>query len=201
MKKDIYVPILGLIAGELMIFYGNVFYGLGIHVANLFLTTLIIIFESSLELKMKNILRYILLIILLRMINLSIPQLPVVILQYLLIFGVSIIPIYYIIKDKLVLYRESRIVPKRFYIPLTAVLLIGLIVDILQYELLRPSSDVTYISGKITTMCLIISITITLLLSETKYWNKYASDTIDMSSSSLLSVFIVITAYKIISVP
>ena len=201
MKKDIYVPILGLIAGELMIFYGNVFYGLGIHVANLFLTTLIIIFESSLELKMKNILRYILLIILLRMINLSIPQLPVVILQYLLIFGVSIIPIYYIIKDKLVLYRESRIVPKRFYIPLTAVLLIGLIVDILQYELLPPSSDVTYISGKITTMCLIISITITLLLSETKYWNKYASDTIDMSSSSLLSVFIVITAYKIISVP
>lgn len=200
MKKEIYIPISGLIIGELMIFYGNIFYGLGIHVANLLLTTFIIIFESSLELKMKNILRYIILVILLRMINLSIPQLPIVILQYLLIFGVMIIPIYYIIKDKLVLYRESRIVPKSFYIPLATVILIGLIVVILQYELLPLSSDMTYISGKFTTICLIISITIALLLSGTKYWNKYASDTTDMSSSSLLSLFIIIVVYKIISV-
>ena len=201
MKKDMYIPILALIAGELMILYNNVFYGLGIHAINLLLTTLIIIFEPSLELEKKNILRYIILVILLRMINLSIPQLSIAVLQYLLIFGVMIIPIYYIIKDRLVLYKESRIIPRRFYIPLFVVVLIGLTLVILQYVLVGPiSPSVIYISGKVVTICLIISITIALLLSGTRYWNKYASDTLDMSSNSLLSIFIVIVLYKIMSI-
>lgn len=201
MKKDIYIPIFGLIAGELMVFYGNILYGLGIHVANLLVATLMIIFESPLELKNKNILRYIILVILLRMINLSIPQLSMVVFQYLLIFAVMSIPIYYIIKDRLILYRESRIASRKFYIPLISVLLMGSIVTISQFAILGSlSSNITNTSGQFTTICLIISIVITLLLSGTKYWNKYASDITDMSSSSLLSLFIIIVVYKIMSV-
>lgn len=200
MKKEMYVPIFGLIAGELMIFYGNVFYGLVIHIVNFLFTIIMIIFVGSLELKMKNILRYIILVILLQMINFSMPQLfTIAVLQYLLIGGIMIIPIYYIIKDKMMLYKESRIDPIRFYVPLVSALLIGFIVIVLQYEM-PISSEMVYISGKVTTICLIISITITLLLSGAKYWNKYASDTLDMSSNSLLFVFIMIVVYKIISI-
>lgn len=184
-----------------MVFYGNILYGLGIHVANLLVATLMIIFESPLELKNKNILRYIILVILLRMINLSIPQLSMVVFQYLLIFAVMSIPIYYIIKDRLILYRESRIASRKFYIPLISVLLMGSIVTISQFAILGSlSSNITNTSGQFTTICLIISIVITLLLSGTKYWNKYASDITDMSSSSLLSLFIIIVVYKIMSV-
>lgn len=200
MKKEMYIPIFGLIVGELMIFYGNVSYGLGIHIVNLLFTILMVILDVSLELKMKNILRYIILVILLQMINFSMPQLfTIAVLQYLLIFGIMIIPIYYIIKDKMMLYKESRIDPIRFYVPLVSVMLIGFIVVVLQYEM-PMSSEMVYISGKVTTIFLIISITVTLLLSETKYWNKYASDTLDMSSNSLLPVFIVIVIYKIMSI-
>ena len=206
MKKDIYVPIFGipiaaLIAGELMIFYGDVFYGLGIHMVNLLAITLIIIFMSSLDIKMKNILRYIILIILSRMIILSMPLSVAVALQYLLICGIIAIPIYYIIKDKLILYKESRIESMRFYVPLVVTTMIGLIMVISQYGIFSPITlEGTYISGKFTTIYLIISIIITLLLSYTKYWNKYTSDTLDMSSNSLLSIFVIIAVYKMISV-
>lgn len=202
MKKELYIPVFGLIAGEFTIFFGNIFYGLGIHVVNLLVTTLIIIFEQSLEMRMKNILRYIILIVLLRMINISTPLLfSVVYLQYLLMFIAMLIPIYYIMKDKLVLYKESRIDPIRFYIPLVTTLLIELVIVISQYVALNPIPlDVIYESGKYTTIYMIISIVITLLLSDTRYWNKYASDTLDMSSNSLFPIFMVITIHKIVSI-
>lgn len=201
MKKEIYIPIFGLIVGELAIFY-NVLYGLGIHTVNLLVIILMITFRSSLDIKMKNILRYVCLAIILRMINLSMPQIFTnSILQYLLIFGIMIIPIYYIIKDKLALYKESRIDSRKFYMYIITIFLIVSMVIILQYIMFNPLPlEVIDIGGKFTTICLIISMVITLLLSETKYWNKYISDTLDMNSHTLLSVFIIMTISKIISV-
>ncbi len=202
MKKEIYIPIFGLIVGELTIFYDNIFYGLGIHTVNILAITLMIIFRSSLDIKMKNILRCICLVIILRMINLSIPQIfTTSILQYLLIYGIMTIPIYYIIKDKLTLYKESRIDSRKFYIYLATIFLIVFMTIILQYGMFNPLPlEVIDISGKFTTVCLIVSMVITLLLSDTKYWNKYISDTLDMNSHTLLSAFIVMAISKIISV-
>ncbi len=202
MKKEVYISILVLIAGEFTIFYDSVLYGLGIHIINLLAITLMIIFMSSLDIKMKNILRGVCLVIILRMISLSIPQLfTISLLQYLLIYGIMIIPIYYVIKDRLILYNESRIDSRKFYIYLITVFLIVFIVVIFQYTIFNPLPlEVINISGKFTTVCLIISMVITLLLSETKYWNKYVSDTLDMNSNSLLFVFMIMTISKIISV-
>lgn len=202
MKKEIYIPIFGLIIGELTIFYDNIFYGLGIHTVNLIAVTLMIIFRSSLDIKMKNILRCICLAIILRMISLSTPQIfTTSILQYLLVYGIMIIPIYYIIKDKLTLYKESRIDSRKFYIYIATIFLIVFMTIILQYGMFNPLPlEVIYISGKFTTVCLIISMVITLLLSYTKYWNKYISDTLDMNSHTLLFVFIIMAISKIISV-
>lgn len=202
MKKEVYIPILGLIIGELAIFYDNIIYGLGIHVINLLAITFIIIFRSSLELKMKNILRLISLTIILRMINISMPQLfTTSILQYLLVYGIMTIPIYYVIKDKFMLYKESRIVPRKFYVYLATIILIVFTIVIPQYNVFGSlSPDVIYISGEFITVCLIIFMIVTLLLSETKYWNMYISDTLDMNSNTLLSIFIVMAISKIMSV-
>ena len=69
MKKEISIPILGIIVGELIMFYGQILTGLGIHIVN-FLAIILIIIFSKLEIKEKNILQGLTLLIILRMINL-----------------------------------------------------------------------------------------------------------------------------------
>ncbi len=202
MKKELVIPISLLIAGELAIFSSNsLFYGLVIHTVNLAITNVTIL-RSSLELKTKNILRFVILVILLNMINLSFPQFfSVNILRYLFMYSIMLIPIYYIIKDKLILFNESGIVDREFYIYLSKVLVAWLVVIVIQYEMFNTLPlDVIYTGGEFTAICLIISIIITLLSFDTKYWNEYISDTLDMTSNSLLPVFITIVIYKIMPV-
>ena len=55
MKKEIYIPIFILIIGEIIMFYVNIFAGLGIHIFNLLGIIFIMIFRN-LEEKEKNIL-------------------------------------------------------------------------------------------------------------------------------------------------
>lgn len=201
MKKEhiyAFIIIAGIIAGELFIFGGEIFYGLGIHIINLLFITLIIIFRPSLELEVKNILRNLALLILLLLINLSVPVITSSIPQYILTYGLMLIPIF-IAKEQMSsreLYSESESNSHNLII----IFLIGVIITVLRYKMspIPISSDIIYISGELTTICLIISIIITLLLPETRYWNKYNSDILDMVSNSLLSVFITIAISRII---
>ncbi len=59
------------------------------------------------------------------------------------------------------------------------------------------SPEVINTSGAFTTAFLVIAITLSLLLVESKYWNKYVSDTLDMYSYSALVVFIEIVIFNI----
>ncbi len=206
MKKELVVPISLLIAGELAIFSSNIFesglfYGLGIHTINLAITNVIII-RSSLELKAKNILRFVILVILMNLINLSFPQFfSANILRYLFMYSIMLIPIYYIVKDKLKLFNVSGFVDRKFYIYLSKVLVAWLAVIVIQYEMFNSLPlDVIYINGEFTAICLIISVIITLLSLDTKYWNENISDTLDMTSNSLLPVLITIAIHKIMPV-
>lgn len=201
MKKEhiyAFITIAGIIAGELFIFGGDIFYGLGIHIINLLFITMVIIFRPSLELEVKNILRNLALLILLLLINLSVPVITSSISQYILTYGLMLIPIF-IVKDQMSsreLYSESESNSHNLII----IFLIGVIITVLQYKMspIPISSDIIYISGELATICLIISIIITLLLPETRYWNRYNSDILDMVSNSLLSVFITIAISRII---
>ncbi len=197
-KENIYtfITIAGIIAGELFIFGGEIFYGLGTHIINLLFITLIIIFRPFLELEVKNILRNLALLILLLLINLSVPVITSSIPQYILTYGLMLIPIF-IVKDQMS-SKESDSESNNHN--LIIIFLIGVIITVLQYKMspIPISSDIIYISGELTTICLIISIIITLLLPETKYWNRYNSDILDMVSNSLLSVFITIAISRII---
>ena len=113
MKKEIYIPIFGLIAGELIMFYGNILYGLGIHIINLLGIIFIIIF-SNLSTKEKNILQSLSLLIILRMINLSMPF-TTTILKYLLIYGIMLIPLYLVVKYQQISFKELGINFSRLY--------------------------------------------------------------------------------------
>lgn len=136
--KDIYIPMFGIIVGELLMSHNDVSYGLGIHAINL-LAIVLLITLSDLSIDKKNVLQSLILLILLRIINLSIPQLfTIVIIQYPLIYGIMFIPIYSIIKSQHISAKELGIDFKRFYIYLPVAVVIGAIAAIFEYKILGP---------------------------------------------------------------
>lgn len=62
------------------------------------------------------------------------------------------------------------------------------------------SVNIINIGGGLMTFFLIISLSIALLLIDTKYWNKFSSDTLDICSHPLLLVFIMIIIFKIMEI-
>ena len=52
--------------------------------------------------------------------------------------------------------------------------------------------------GAIATVSLIFSLSIALLISDSKYWGKWASSTLDTCSGPLLLTFAAIVIFKII---
>lgn len=194
---EIYVPIFSLMIAELMMFSGNISYGLGIHIINLLIITIMVIFRPCLELKMKNILYGIILIILLQMIDITTPHFYTIILD-MLKYIIMIIPIYYVSRNLHISRELLEINPKSFFINFIAIFMILIIVAIFQYNIGQVSSEITDIGGELVAIYLIVSIIITLLVPYTIYWNKYASDIIGMMCNSLLPVFAVIVMSNII---
>jgi hypothetical protein len=214
LKKWIYIPIIGIIIGELLIIYDKIFAGIGIHIINLLAIILIIIF-SNLSLKTKNILQSLILLPLLRIINLSIPQLSEnIYLERLIIYGIMLAPIYLIMKNQPILHKESEtnlsislysspsfervyINEHNVMLKVIAMLMIGLYIVIIP-NMQTISSEVTYLIGEFLYMFLIIILLISLLVSDTKYWNEYISKSINIYSSSLLLTFVTIVIHEII---
>lgn len=142
MKKEIYfilgVAISGIIIGELLIFSKQTFVGLGIHIINLLAIIFIIIF-SSMKLEEKNVLQSLTLVILLRIINLSVPQLfTVELLQYSLIYGVIFISIYLTIKNQNISSKDLGVNFQKLYIYIPVAVIIGSVVAMIEYRILGP---------------------------------------------------------------
>ncbi len=51
--------------------------------------------------------------------------------------------------------------------------------------------------GAAATISLIVSLSLALLISDSKYWNKWASTTLEACSNPLLITFAAIVAFKI----
>lgn len=216
MKKLIYALIMSIVVGEILIFYNRILSGVGIHIIILLIIILIIIF-GNLSPKTKNILQSLILLPLLRIISLSIPQLSKnVYIQHVIIYGIMFIPIYLIMKHQHILYKESGTSSsillyrspslKRVYIYVPTVMLtIITIVKIGQYMSIIPniqaiSPDVANVIGELVSIFLIIILSISLLVSDTKCWNKYISNTINICSIPLLLAFVTIVIHKIMVV-
>lgn len=197
MKKEIYISIFGIIIAEIMVILGNILYGLGIYAIDMLVMTLMIIFRP-LDIKVKNILQSIILLTIFRMISFSMPLFfDNIILQYLLIYGITFIPVYYIIKSRHV-YNGSESSESSSDTDIIIILIgIATMMTIIGYATSGPISiENIYIGGIITTISLIISLMIALLISDTKYLNKYVSDTVDLISCPLLVTFFAMTIFK-----
>lgn len=210
MRKWLYIPTIGIIAGELLIFYGQVLTGLGIHIINLFAIILVIIF-NKLSLKERNVLQSLILLPLLRIISLSVPQLSEnIYIQHTVIYGIMFIPIYLIMKNQHVLHKESGTSTsillysspslKRVYIYLPTIILAIITMGIIgQYMGIIPNIRTISpdIIGEFVSIFLIVILSISFLVSDTKYWNEYISSSINIYSSPLLLTFVTIVIHKI----
>jgi membrane protease YdiL (CAAX protease family) len=140
MKKEIYIPVLGIVVGELLLFFGHVSLSLAAYVINLQAITLALILGNS-TLPVKNALQSLLLLILLRIINLSMPHFfTSALLWYPLVYGVMFIPIYSIIKNQQISSEEIGADFRRLHIYIPAAILIGAAVALPEYSILHPQS-------------------------------------------------------------
>lgn len=138
MRKEISIPILGIIAGEFIMFYDQILAGLEIHIINFLVIILIIIF-GNLSLKEKNILQSLTLLILLRMINLSTPQFFTnILVQYPLIYGIMFIPIYMMIKKQQISHIDIGINFRKIYMYIPVAIGIGVVMSIVEYRIIDP---------------------------------------------------------------
>jgi len=140
MKREIYLPALGIVFGELMMFFGQVNIGLPIHIINLQVISLALIF-SNFQSDIKKVLQSMILLILMRIISLVMPQFfTITLLWYVLINSVMFIPIYIIIKNQNISLNEIGINFKRFHIYLPIALIIGIDFAVLEYRILDSSA-------------------------------------------------------------
>lgn len=153
MKKEMYVDalktsvfgiptigiyILGIIAGELLISYEQIFSGVGIHTINLVAIIIAIIFSSA-KLEERDVLQSLTPVILLRIVTLSMPQLfASPLLQYSLIYAIMFIPIYFIVRNQNISQKDLGIYFGKFYIYLPIGIIIGTVMAIIEYEILHP---------------------------------------------------------------
>jgi hypothetical protein len=202
MKKLIFAPIIGIIMGILLMYRGYMYYGLGMYIVSI-LTIIFIIIFGDMSLETKNILQSMILFPILQIISISIPQLfEAAYLRYVLICAIMLIPIYSIAKGQLVSFGSLEQGSKKFYVYLPTVILIGTIVaTIMQYvnitsDVYSTSVEIISVGEKFATIFLAISLLISVFLSDTKYWNKYTSDTLDICSDSMLIVFVMTVINK-----
>lgn len=143
MKKVIYLPVLGIVAGESMMFLGHVYLGLAIHIINLQAITLSLIF-SSFPSDIKNVNQSLLLLLLMRIITLAMPVFfTVTLLWYPLVYGVMLISIYYIIRNQQISSKEIGLNYERVHIYTLAALLISAVIGMLEYQILHPVPLIT----------------------------------------------------------
>lgn len=137
--KEIYLPILGIIIGELLMFMGKMYPGLAVHVINIQAISIAIIFGKFSD-DRKKVLQSMLLLILMRIINLSMPQFfTFTLLWYTLVYGIMFIPIYYVIRNQDITLTNIGLDIKRWYIYLPAALLIGTAMAMLEFQILHPT--------------------------------------------------------------
>lgn len=134
----IYLSVLGIIAGELLIFAGHVYLGLAVHIINLQAITVAIIL-GKFSPDTKNVLQSMLLPLQMRIINLAMPQFfTTTLLWYPLVYGVMYMSIYYITKHQNITSKEIGIDFKHWYIYFPAALLIGIAMAMLEFQILHP---------------------------------------------------------------
>jgi len=137
-KKEIFLSMLAIAAGEILIFFSFVYSGLAIHIINLQAITLLLIFKNdSSEIKM--IFQSLILLLLMRIVNLEMPHFfTMSLLWYPLTYGVMYIAVYSVIRNQHISFKELGMNLERLHVYLPAALLIGAVAALIEYRILRP---------------------------------------------------------------
>ncbi|MCE8426171.1 MAG: CPBP family intramembrane metalloprotease [Candidatus Methanoperedens sp.] len=137
-KKEIFLPMLAIAAGEILMFFGMIYYSLVIHIINLQAITLAPFFKNYSS-KIKMIHQSLILLLLMRIVNLAMPYFfSVKMLWYPLTYGIMYIAVFSVIKKQQISYKELGFIFKRFYIYLPSAILIGAVSAIIEYRILKP---------------------------------------------------------------
>jgi membrane protease YdiL (CAAX protease family) len=141
MKKEIYLSALGIVIGELNIFLGHIPEGIFLHILNLQIITIGLIF-GSFSSDIKNVLQSMLLLLLVRLISIAMPQFfSTTFLWYPLIYGIMFLPIYLIIKNQKISLGELGLNARRMHLYFPLAILIGISFAVIEYNILdRPIS-------------------------------------------------------------
>ncbi len=143
MKKVIYLPILGIVAGESLMFFGHVYLGLAMHIINLQAITLFLIF-SNFPADIKNVVQSLFLLLEMRVITLAMPMFfTITLLWYPLVYGVMFISIYFIVRNQQISSGEIGLDYKKLNQYMPAALLIGAGTGLLEYQILHPIPMIT----------------------------------------------------------
>ncbi len=129
---------LAITAGEILMFFGLSYSGMAIHIINLQAITLALIFKNfSSEIKM--ILQSLVLLLLMRIVNLAMPQFfTMTLLWYPLTYGVMYIAVYSVIRNQQISFKELGMNFKHLHVYLPAALLIGAAAALIEYRILKP---------------------------------------------------------------
>jgi len=138
MKREIYLPVLGIVVGELLIFIGHINVGLLLYIFNLQVISFVLIFRN-IQIEIKKVLQSMILLMLLRIISFIMPHFfGVTFFWLVLINGIMFIPIYLIIKNQHISLSELGVNFKRPNIYLLLAPFIGIIIAALEYRILEP---------------------------------------------------------------
>jgi membrane protease YdiL (CAAX protease family) len=138
MRNKLFIPLLGIAAGELMMFSGHVLIGLVVHIINLQAITLSLVLTDFSNEK-KNLLQSLLLLLQLRIINLAMPQFfTLSLLWYPLVYGVMYISIYYVTSHQNITSKDLGFNFSRWYFYVPLGLLIGAGMAMLESRILHP---------------------------------------------------------------
>jgi membrane protease YdiL (CAAX protease family) len=138
-NMGIYLSVLGIIAGEVLLFLGYVYPGMAVHIINIQAITIAIIL-GNFSPGTKNVLQSLLLPLQMRIINLAMPLFfTITLLWYTLVYGVMYISIYYVTNNQNITSKEIGIDFKHWYIYFPAALLIGIAMAMLEFQILHPT--------------------------------------------------------------
>lgn len=156
MRKDIYLSVIAFVAGELMMPIGQFNIGLAIHIINLQAIALTLIYGNN-HIDNKNILQSLILLLLMRIINLSMPQVfTITLLSYPLVYGILFLPVYSLIKAQGISYKEIGINFTKLNLYIPAAFLIGTAMATIEYRILRPAAMIE--NTRFTNLVLIITV-------------------------------------------
>lgn len=207
MRRFIYIPVIGVAIGEFLMSYDMILEGMGMHIVSTLVIILMIAF-GNLSQEVKNILQILILLPLSRIVILSVPRLFTdIYLQYLLICVIMTMPIYSVVKSQYISFEKLETNFERSHIYILIFILIWVaIITVEQYVNIVPNMLNTFSQENISvreefvSIFLTISLSILLMTLDTKYWNKYVSNTFGMCNNSLLLTFVAIVANKIIMI-